>query len=114
VGLQSHDTRLDRDVALKFLPSHPAISEQESSFLQEAQAAAAMHHPNICSTIDIQEHDKWKFIVMEFIEGKELRSPIKETSLLFEQILQFAVRSLPVCKPHNKGSYIAISSHRTS
>lgn len=105
VVYKAHDTRLDRDVALKFLPAHPAISEQDKArFLQEAQAAAAMNHANICSTIDIQEHDGRMFIVMEFIEGQDLRTIIKETGLPLDKILHFAVEiAAGLQAAHSKG-----------
>ena len=71
------DTKLDRLVALKFLPSHLATSEQDKSrFIQEAKAAAALNHPNVCSIIEINEHDGQMFIVMEFVDGQTLREKI--------------------------------------
>lgn len=104
VVYKAHDTKLDRDVALKFLPSHPAISERDKArFLQEAQAAA-MNHPNICSTIDIQELDGRMFIVMEFIEGEELQTVIKETGLPLDEILRFAAEiAAGLQAAHSKG-----------
>jgi len=80
VVYKARDTKLDRDVALKFLPPHLAASEQDKArFVQEAKAAAALNHPNVCSIIDIQEHDipgedeKQMFIVMEYVDGQTLR-----------------------------------------
>jgi serine/threonine-protein kinase len=71
------DTKLDRYVALKFLPAHLSQSEQEQSrLLQEAKAAAALNHPNVCSVIDIQEFDGRQFIVMEYVEGSTLRQKL--------------------------------------
>jgi eukaryotic-like serine/threonine-protein kinase len=71
---RAQDTRLDRLVALKFLPHHLTSSEAEQSrFLQEAKAAAALNHPNVCSVIDIQEANGQQFIVMEYVDGITLR-----------------------------------------
>ncbi len=79
VVYQAEDTKLKRTVALKFLPPHLAASEGDKArFIQEAQAASALNHPNVCTIHDIQEHDgpsgsKQMFIVMEFVQGQTLR-----------------------------------------
>ncbi len=86
VVYKAHDTKLDRDVALKFLPPHLHAGEAEKArFIQEAKAAAALNHPNICSVIDIDEHpgpagEPQMFIVMEFIDGQTLKDLISSTS----------------------------------
>jgi serine/threonine-protein kinase len=74
VVYKAEDTKLDRPVALKFLPPHLKASEQDKArFMQEAKAAAALNHPNVCSVIDIQDHDGQMFIVMEYVDGQTLR-----------------------------------------
>src|SRR5262245_8902185 len=79
VVYKARDMKLDRLVALKFLPQHVAGSELEKArFVQEAKASAALNHPNVCSIIDIQEHGGRQFIIMEFIEGENLKSKIKK------------------------------------
>ena len=58
VVYKAHDTKLDRFVALKFLPSHLTKSQPEKErFIQEAKAASAINHPNVCVIHDIQEYD---------------------------------------------------------
>ena len=83
---KAKDTKLDRFVALKFLPSQlTSTSEVKDRFIQEAKAASAMNHPNVCTIHDIQEHDGKLFIVMEYIEGFTLRDnkqPLSEKRIL--------------------------------
>ncbi|HTK82154.1 MAG TPA: protein kinase [Bacteroidota bacterium] len=82
VVYKAEDTKLDRIVALKFLPSHLNATDQDKArFTQEAKAAAALNHPNVCSIIDIQDHDGQMFIVMEFIDGQTLRAKLGTLSL---------------------------------
>ncbi|MFQ5604018.1 MAG: protein kinase [bacterium] len=78
VVYKAEDTRLKRDVAIKFLPRQIAASQEERArFKIEAQAAAALNHPNIAHVYAIEEVDDEMFIVMEYIEGKELREIIQ-------------------------------------
>jgi serine/threonine protein kinase len=81
VVYKAEDTRLKRTVALKFLPQGLQSHEPERArFLQEAQAASALNHPNVCTIYDIAEADGQQFIVMEYVEGKTLRDiiPVKK------------------------------------
>jgi serine/threonine protein kinase/Flp pilus assembly protein TadD len=74
---KAHDTKLDRTVALKFLSSPVSFSqENKTRFLNEARAAAALNHPHILSIYDIDEQDNTMFLVMEYINGKTLKSHI--------------------------------------
>ena len=69
---KAHDAKLDRFVALKFLPSRFTVADRER-FTQEAKAASAMNHPNICTIYDVQEFENRLFIIMEYIDGKTLK-----------------------------------------
>jgi eukaryotic-like serine/threonine-protein kinase len=71
---KSHDTKLDRTVALKFLPPHlTANDEDKERFIREAKAAAALNHPHICTIHNVDEFDGNQFIVMEYVDGVTLR-----------------------------------------
>jgi eukaryotic-like serine/threonine-protein kinase len=73
VVYKAQDTTLDRLVALKFLPSHASVNEEtKARFLQEAKAAAALNHNNICTIYGVEEGDSKMFIVMEYVDGGTL------------------------------------------
>jgi serine/threonine-protein kinase len=82
VVYKARDTKLDRDVALKFLPSHLAVSEQDKArFIQEAKAASAINHHNICTVYSIDEHEGQLFIAMEYVDGESLRNKINSATI---------------------------------
>lgn len=71
----AEDTRLDRKVAIKVLPAElTRNAENVSRFIQEAKAASALNHPNIITVHDVGESGEGRFIVMELVSGRTLRS----------------------------------------
>jgi eukaryotic-like serine/threonine-protein kinase len=76
------DLRLNRFIALKILPSNSAIDVNANRrFLREAQSAAALEHPHICTTHEIGEQNGFSFIVMQYVEGETLSAKIKAGNL---------------------------------
>ncbi|MCX6169971.1 MAG: protein kinase [Ignavibacteriales bacterium] len=93
VVYKAEDTKLKRIVALKFLPHHLSISNEDNArLLNEAQMTAKLNHPHICTIYDIEEADEEKFIVMEFVDGVTLRTKMKETVLRFEEAINYATQ----------------------
>jgi Tol biopolymer transport system component len=113
VVYRARDTKLDRDVALKFLPAHLVTSAGDRArFIQEAKAAAGLSHPNVLSVIDIQEQrvaaspdsqpEDRIFIVMDFVDGQTLRE--KMGSISAKQAIDIGVQIADgLAAAHEKG-----------
>jgi len=87
------DTRLNRSVAIKVLPADKSKDlERRRRFIQEAQAASALNHPNIVTIHDIVSSEGTEFMVMEFVAGKTLLEKIPNGGMRVAQALQYAVQ----------------------
>ena len=93
VVYKAQDIRLDRPVALKFLPERFSVTEEERArFLQEAKSAATLNHPNVCTIHGVEEHGSQQFIQMEFIEGQTLHALAQAGGLAPAQALDYAIQ----------------------
>jgi Tol biopolymer transport system component/predicted Ser/Thr protein kinase len=90
---KARDTRLDRFVALKFIPDDAAQDSSASArFVREARAASALNHPNICTIHDVGDSDGRQFIVMELIEGQTLALWVAAAPRDIESILDVGIQ----------------------
>jgi non-specific serine/threonine protein kinase len=93
VVYRARDTRLGREVALKFLPEEACqdVSRLER-FRREAQAASSLNHPNICTIHDIREHAEQPYIVMELLAGKPLGDLVARGDLNLDQVVDLTIQ----------------------
>jgi serine/threonine protein kinase/Tfp pilus assembly protein PilF len=105
VVYKAHDQKLRRGVALKFLPQELThIPELRDRFVREAQAAAVLDHPNICTVYEYDEKDDTTFISMAFIDGESIKKKIEEGPLELDEAIRVAIQTAEGLQAaHDKG-----------
>jgi eukaryotic-like serine/threonine-protein kinase len=102
---KARDTRLDRTVAIKILPSHLSENpEAKHRFEREARTISSLSHPNICTLHDVGQQDGIHYLVMEYLEGETLANRLHRGSLPIDQVLKYGIE---ICegleKAHRSG-----------
>ena len=105
VVYKAEDTKLKRDVALKFLhPDATCNPEARARILHEAQATAALNHLNIATVYGIEEVDGYTFIIMEYVAGQSLKEKIADGPLAASVTLEITAQvARGLAKAHEQG-----------
>ncbi|MGC1451302.1 MAG: protein kinase, partial [Candidatus Sulfotelmatobacter sp.] len=103
---RARDTRLERTVAVKILPSHLSSNpEAKQRFEREARTISSLNHPNICVLHDVGSQDGASYLVMEFVDGETLDSRLQKGPLPLKQVLECAVQ---ICDALEKAHRVGI------
>jgi tetratricopeptide (TPR) repeat protein len=102
---RARDTRLGRDVAIKVILAESARDpERVKRFEQEARAAGALNHPNVCAIYDLGTHDGSPFVVMELLEGETLRAKLETGPIPARKAIDYAAQvARGLAAAHEKG-----------
>ncbi|HYT31476.1 MAG TPA: serine/threonine-protein kinase, partial [Thermoanaerobaculia bacterium] len=102
---KARDTRLERTVAIKVLPSHLSSSpEVRQRFEREAKTISALSHPHICALYDVGNQDGVEYLVMEYLEGETLADRLAKGALALEQTLRYGIEIADALdKAHRQG-----------
>src|SRR6266581_7231449 len=106
VVYKAHDTKLDRTVALKFLPHYLTTDAGEKErFYHEARAASAVMHPNVAVIFEINEFEEQLYLAMEFVQGQTLKKLIERDTLSIKKVLDIAIQACEgLAAAHEKGT----------
>jgi serine/threonine protein kinase len=115
-SIAARDEKLNRDVAIKVLPSDLSENaERLHRFEQEAQAAGALNHPNILAVYDVGVHERAPYVVSELLEGETLRELLDERQPATRKSIDYALQLAHAwAPPTKKESFTATSNPTTS
>src|SRR5205085_9902484 len=102
---RARDTRLERTVAIKVLPTHLSSNpDLKMRFEREAKAISSLSHPHICTLHDVGHQDGIDFLVMEFLEGETLAARLEKGALPLKQALEYGIQIAEALdKAHKSG-----------
>lgn len=102
---RARDTRLDRDVAIKILPSHLSSNPQlRERFDREARAISKLNHAHVCTLYDVGHHEGVDYLVMEYLEGETLADALARGPLPLHQVLRYGIEIADALdKAHRSG-----------
>ncbi|MGZ4730597.1 MAG: protein kinase domain-containing protein [Terriglobales bacterium] len=104
---RARDTRLDRTVAIKILPSHLSSNpDAKQRFDREARTISSLSHPNICHLYDVGSQDGTSYLVMEYLEGETLADRLLKGPLPLEQALKYGIEICEGLEKAHKGGVI--------
>ncbi|MFC1628864.1 protein kinase [Gemmatimonadota bacterium] len=101
----ANDTRLERKVALKFLPAESTSEEEQTRFIREARAASALDHPNICTIHEVDEtYTGQTYIAMAYCDGETVKERITRDPLELDEVLDIAIQTAEgLARAHKEG-----------
>jgi len=103
----AHDTKLERKAAIKFLPAEfSGDPDRLARFIQEAQTASALNHPNIITVYEIGDRDGSHFIASEYIDGKTLRDRMSSERISFDEFLSVAIQTAEALSAAHKAGIV--------
>jgi serine/threonine protein kinase/roadblock/LC7 domain-containing protein len=104
---RARDTRLDRSVAVKILPSHLSEnSDAKQRFDREARTISSLNHPNICTLHDVGHQDGIDYLVMEYLEGETLADRLRKGPLPVDQVLRYGIEICEGLEKAHRGGVI--------
>ncbi len=104
---RARDTRLDRTVAIKILPSHLSENpEARQRFEREARTISSLNHPNICTLHDVGHQDGLDYLVMEYLEGETLADRLRKGPLPVAQVLKYGMEICEGLEKAHRGGVV--------